>query len=71
MLHCIGFLMEENGDYFRKSHFEKLFDELDKNESDISMCWKLGRHLLPKKGSQDRQKVKQVQLANSLGSSFK
>ena len=65
MLHTVGFLME-NGDVFGYSHFDRLFSELEKNESEISMCPKIGRHLLPKKGSQDRQKVRlAVQLLSS------
>ena len=48
-----------NCDFFGPYEFKKLFDEIEKNnKSDISMCPKLGRHLLIKKGSQDRQRVR-------------
>ena len=50
----------ENGDFFSRVEFEKLFTELEKNPSEISMCRKLGKHLLLKKGSQDRQNVKKA-----------
>ena len=47
--------MMENGDYYSRQDFEKVFTKLEKNTEDISSCRKLGRHLLIKKGSQDRQ----------------
>ena len=58
IISCISGYMLKNGHYFGKKDFEKLFDEIEKNPSDISMCYKLGRHLLVPKGSQDRQNVK-------------
>ena len=45
-------------DFFGKFEFDKLFDEIEKSKSDISMCYKLGRHLMIKKKSQDRQRVR-------------
>ena len=40
--------------------------EIEKSKSDLSMCPKLGRHLLIKKGSQDRQRAKPaIQLLSS------
>ena len=52
----IGFQLLD-GDFWGPDDFEKLFAKLDENTSDFSMCRKLGRHLIIKKGSQDRQNV--------------
>ena len=53
--------MLKTGEYFSKADFEKVFDELDKNKSDFTMCEKLDRHsLLIPKGSQDRQSVRVI-----------
>ena len=46
-----------DGDFWGPDDFEKLFAKLDENTSDFSMCRKIGRHLIVKKGSQDRQNV--------------
>ena len=52
----IGFQLLD-GDFWGPDDFEKLFAKLDENTSDFSMCRKIGRHLIVKKGSQDRQNV--------------
>ena len=50
--------MLHTGDFFGYHDFDKLFKEIEKSKSDISMCPKLGRHLLIKPKSQDRQRVR-------------
>ena len=49
----LGFLLHTT-DFFGWHEFNKVFTKIEENKSDISMCPKLGRHLLIKKGSQDR-----------------
>ena len=49
------------GDYFSKRDFEKVFDEIEKNESEYTCVEKLNRHaLLLHKGSQVRQNVRRA-----------
>ena len=53
---CTGVKLK-NGDFFGPYDFDRLFTEIEKNTSDYSMCGKVGRHLIVKRFSQDRQNV--------------
>ena len=43
-----------SGHFFGYNEFNKLFIEIEKNQSDLSSCYKLGRHLIRVR-KQDRQ----------------
>ena len=46
--------MLHSGHFFGYNEFNKLFLEIEKNQSDLSSCYKLGRHLIRVR-KQDRQ----------------